>query len=286
MEKIDRLGWAEGVAFRAYGLTVGIRTNNPELIPEFERIIPADAKRTDDPRVDILYSFLSAKPFGNQRRGLKRMNILYNSAALVGKSLDEQEIVRALDTSLNAWLSEFSRRDLFVHAGVVEWEGRAIIIPGRSHTGKTSLVAALVKRGARYYSDEFAVITNRGRVRPFRNPLSIRSEGAARPTLIAAEDLGGVTGKASIPVGLVLMTRYRDGARWKPRQLSSGEAVLAMLDNTISARRRPKAALARLGMIAENAVALRGDRGEADETAKQIIESLRVTKSDRSSRRG
>jgi uridine kinase len=41
-----------------------------------------------------------------------------------------------------------------------------IAIPGRSFSGKTSLVTALVRAGAVYYSDEFAVIDRDGLVRP------------------------------------------------------------------------------------------------------------------------
>ena len=54
------------------------------------------------------------------------------------------------------------------HAGVVGWRGRAIVIPGRSHAGKSTLVAELVRRGAVYYCDEFAVLHETGRVHPYR----------------------------------------------------------------------------------------------------------------------
>ena len=60
-----------------------------------------------------------------------------------------------------------TRERVFVHAGVVGWKGHAIVIPGRSRSGKTTLVAELVKAGAEYYSDEFAVLDAEGRVHPF-----------------------------------------------------------------------------------------------------------------------
>lgn len=272
-----------GLAFRAYGLSIGIRTNNPELIPRFKKILPFGAKAQEQSEVEILYSFLSARPFHSLRRGLKRMNVLYNSAALVGRSLDEDEILRALDGSLSAWISEFSRGPLFVHAGVVEWMGRAILIPGRTHTGKTSLVAAFLRAGARYYSDEFAVIDARGHVHPYLKPLSLRSGPGTSPTLVSAAALGASSGRKAIPAGCVLVTSYRENAHWRPRSLSNGEAALALLDNTIAARRRPKAALARLGRLAASAITLRGERGEADETARCVLERLSRIQVDSSS---
>ena len=64
-----------------------------------------------------------------------------------------------------------------MHAGAVAWRDRGIVIPGRSHSGKTTLVRALVE-AARYYSDEFAVLDPQGRLHPY--PLPLRSARAVR----------------------------------------------------------------------------------------------------------
>ena len=53
-----------------------------------------------------------------------------------------------------------------VHAGVVAFAGRAVVIPGPSHSGKSTLVQALVEAGATYLSDEFALLDEAGRVWP------------------------------------------------------------------------------------------------------------------------
>jgi hypothetical protein len=54
-----------------------------------------------------------------------------------------------------------------VHAGVVGWNGGAAILPGPSHAGKTTLVAELLRHGAVYFSDEYALIDAEGRVHPY-----------------------------------------------------------------------------------------------------------------------
>ena len=120
-------------------------------------------------------------------------------------------------------------------------KGQAIVIPGRSYSGKSTLVAELVRAGATYYSDEYAVLDSRGRVHPFSKPLELREEGEFRQTKITVAELGGHSGTKPLPVGLVLMTQFKNGARWRPRKLTAGKGVLEMLFNTVSARRNPRA---------------------------------------------
>jgi serine kinase of HPr protein (carbohydrate metabolism regulator) len=89
-----------------------------------------------------------------------------------------------------------ARSALFVHAGVVAWRGRAVLIPGASNAGKSTLVAELVRRGATYYSDEYAAIDAAGRVHPYA-----RRTGAPRH-LIGTADL------PPIGAAVVIATQY------------------------------------------------------------------------------
>jgi hypothetical protein len=159
---------------------------------------------------------------------------------------------------------------------VVGWRDRAILLPGRSFSGKTTLVAALVGAGATYYSDEYAVLDAKGRVHPYARPLSIRSADDARSRRCPVEELGGVSATRPLPVGLIAVTQFRPGTRrpgpW--RALSPGQAVLALLSHTVPARRKPATALATLRQAVAPATALRGARGEADRTAEALLASL------------
>src|SRR5262249_31683129 len=76
------------------------------------------------------------------------------------------ELVAVLSQDVENAVAQRSREMLFVHAGVVGWRGLAIVVPGRSHTGKSTLIAELVRHGATYWSDEFAVLDDAGRVHP------------------------------------------------------------------------------------------------------------------------
>src|SRR5205085_10523469 len=136
--------------------------------------------------------------------------------------------LEAFESDLQLYVAATARRRLFVHAGVVGWRGRAVVLPGRSFAGKTTLVAALVRAGATYYSDEYAVFDRAGRVHPYARPLALR-EGAGRQTKVSVEALDGVKGVRALPVGLVIVRVYRSGARLRVRWLSNGQGSMSLL---------------------------------------------------------
>ena len=53
MDKIDRLGWAAGIAFRIHGLTLGIRVNDASLVERVATTLPPHATRHDGGTVEI-----------------------------------------------------------------------------------------------------------------------------------------------------------------------------------------------------------------------------------------
>src|SRR4029079_7212295 len=123
---------------------------------------------------------------------------------------------------------------IFVHAGVVGWNGRAIVMPGRSYSGKSTLVAELVRQGATYYSDEFAVLDSRGRVHPWARQLAIRENCAAgKGNRSPVEAFGGKAGKRPLPIALVIAFLYQRGAGCRLAQLSPGGGVMALLEHTV-----------------------------------------------------
>jgi hypothetical protein len=201
-------------------------------------------------------------------------NVLYAGAVRLIRTMELQELLEALESDLQLYVAEMARRRVFVHAGVVGWEGRAIVLPGRSFSGKSTLVAALVRAGATYYSDEYAVFDARGFVHPYPRPLAIRGDGGGRPQRYAVAALGGRCGDKPLPVGLVAVTKYRPGAWWQPRPLPPGKATLALLANTVSIRRQPGVVLAKLKQVVARARALKGLRGEAAGVVTPLLDAV------------
>src|SRR5262249_40566377 len=89
-------------------------------------------------------------------------------------------------------------------------------------------------------------------------------------------------GTKPLPVSCVLLTTYREGARWRPRVLQPGRSVLEMLAHTVPAQRRPKEALAALREVALGAVTLKGARGEAEDVVTRLSERIDAVRSRRS----
>jgi hypothetical protein len=280
MEKIDRLGWVAGMSFISYGVRFGLRVNRPEALHELLAYLPGDWQPARSPVVERMYSLLIGGP--GPRPNVRRFHLLYGNAERLARTLEFAALCEALETDLQLYVAAAARRRVFVHAGVVGWHGQAIVIPGRSFSGKSTLVAALVRAGATYYSDEYAVVDAQGRVHPYPKPLSLRDNGTTQGKKYAVEELGGRSGRKPLPVGLVVVSVYKAGARWRPRRLSPGQGELALLAHTVSARRQPETVLATLQQVVSHAPVLKGTRGEATEMVEAILQHVCIAPSRRS----
>ena len=145
------------------------------------------------------------------------------------------------------------------------------MVPGRSLSGKTTLVQEMLRLGATYYSDEFAVVDDSGLVHPFARPLGIREDSSPAQTKYTAESLGASSGIKPLPLGTAVICRYEAGARWQPAALSQGQEALELLANSVAVRSQPYQTLRRLHQLARRAVFIKGTRGEACEAAKSIL---------------
>jgi hypothetical protein len=272
MAKIDRLGWAGGLTFMSHGLRIGVRVNNPAVLDQLTALMPPGATVPASPIVDVLYSLIISDTAPDAK--IRRYNLLYLGAARLARTMDFNEVLSVLESDLHFQVALQAKDRLFVHAGVVGWQGRAIVVPGRSQAGKSSLVAALVKAGATYYSDEYAVLDAWGYVHPYAKRISLRAMNGDPARKLTAEELGGSAGAGPLPIGMVVVARFQAGASWRPRPLSRGQALLALLDNTVLARSRSSEALEILGSAVAGAVAVKGKRGEAEQVSIAVLRRL------------
>jgi hypothetical protein len=163
---------------------------------------------------------------------------------------------------------------VFVHAGVVGWHDRALVLPGTSFAGKTTFVAELVRAGATYYSDEYAVLDEQGWVYPYPRELQMRAPGSLEQRAVAVEELEGSVGGKSICVSHVVFATYVESGRWNPEPVTAGMAVLEMLRHAIPVQRTPARVMATLAKMMEEATALRSERGEAAEMAASLLHTM------------
>lgn len=250
----------------AYGLRIGLRANSPQALEAAVGALPPGSLPTEDAVVDVLYSILAGE--SDPTRRVRRYSLGYADASQVGRAMDLDTVVSSVERHLSLHVAAFARDWVFVHAGVVGWNGRAILIPGSSMSGKSTLVAALVRAGATYYSDEFAVIDPGGRVHAYPRPLQLRN-GGGMPERISPINVG----TDPLQAGIVLVTRYRSGAAFRPRDMSGSEAMLALLTNTVSAHHNPGLALGALTKLLTGARSLKGSRGEAEAIVDRLTGS-------------
>jgi hypothetical protein len=253
---------------------VGVRVNSAEALSLVQEYFPPGWKPSSANIVERLYSFVYGGGGEAQARGVRRFNLLYRDIGRLARTRNVEEALEMFESDLQMHVATQAPRRVFVHAGVVGWKGQAIIVPGRSYSGKTTLIAELIKAGAIYYSDEYAVLDARGRVHPYARPLQIREDATGKQTRYAVEKLGGRAGVRPLPVKLVLVGQYKPGAKWRPRELSAGQGVLEMLNQTVSARTQPERAFATLQQVAMRARVLKGVRGEAKEMTASILKYL------------
>jgi hypothetical protein len=160
----------------------------------------------------------------------QQFRLLVNDVAL-GNSDDPvglvPTIIQVIDETILARLTTLRA----VHAGAVLWGGRALLLPGGTHAGKSSLVVEFLRRGAEYFSDEYALIDAEGRVHPYPRPLMVRNGSLEqRPTL--ASDYNAVVSAGPARVGWIFSLKYVGGDDLTVAEVPQSVALLDLLRNT------------------------------------------------------
>lgn len=269
MEKLDRLGWAAGIAIVSYGVRIGVRVNRIELLDRVLPFLPPAWTPSASPVADRLYSIIGGAE--DVRPNVRLFNLVYANAERIARTTEIVPALDAFESDVQLAVAMMSPQHVFVHAAVVSWKGQAIVLPGRSFSGKSTLTSQLVAAGAGYYSDDYAVIDEHGFVHPYARPLSLREDGPyAKPRRYTAEALNGQRGGPPLPIGLVVVSTYKAGATWRPRRLSAGQGALALLASTFSMQQQPERALTALHKVVSRATVVKGTRGEA----RQVVQFI------------
>jgi len=272
MKKLDRLDWAEGLTLSTFGVRAGVRVNVLGVLPRVLPLLPPGWKKSHRVIVERLYSLVVAQ--GCERAGVRRLHLLYADSTRIARDAALNRVLATLETDLHRYTAEATSDMTFLHAGVVGWQGSAIVFPGPSLSGKTTLVREMLRLGATYYSDEFAVVDSSGLVHPFARPLGIREDSSYRQTKYSAEELGATSGVKPLPMGMAVICKYESGAQWQPAPLSQGQGALELLANSVAVRSQPDQTLRRLQKLVRHTVFIQGTRGEAHKAAASILNLL------------
>lgn len=185
--------------------------------------------------------------------------------------ISSEAVTEHVEGDLHHWLATYTQGFLFVHAGCVSWRNLAIVIPGRSYAGKTTLTQALLEAGATYYSDDYAIIDPTGAIHPFPRLLRVRHQQQRPSARIDPAQSNWPIGREPVRAGVVAALTYDAEAGWAVESLTSGSGALALLDNTVAARERPQDALRMMSIAMHGAIAIKGTRDDAATSAIRLI---------------
>lgn len=260
-------------AFQCYGLRIGISFDDASLTPSVVERLPPGWESISPSDLDRNYRITEfATASGDGLPPGVRLLVGEDELAAWGPSA--HHIMDSLESQLQMYVAEFARPHLFVHAGVVAWHGRVIMLPGSSFAGKSTLVTALVNAGATYFSDEYAVLDLDGRVCPYLRRISLREGpfGPARRVDPERNGVAAVGGPVALPVDIVLFATYEQDSEWSCEALGHGAAILALCSHTVAIQRRPADALSILAKVAQRAGVYRAVRGDLDSPLTWIQE--------------
>jgi hypothetical protein len=256
------------MVFEAFGVKVRLESDRPELLElgmEIARTALVGRPKIIENRVDdVDHSF-----------GIYRNldgNLYFTNESKPWSPLEHEcDFRRTLNTMIRVHVAEKARGWVFIHAGVVSWRGRAIILPASSHNGKTTLVSELIRLGAEYYSDEYAVIDPAGLVYPYERDLSVRPPGSEIQVQVPPSEFGALIGSRPVPVGMVVVTKFDPGAIFEPETVSMGIGIMETVPDVIPIRFNTDFALKVLNTAFSRAIIVKSLRGEAQIAAASIL---------------
>jgi hypothetical protein len=251
-----------GFEVRAFDCSIQVATECPEAHAILERYVLPSLPRmvSSADRPDICIRIV---------RVVDQFQLLVDDVVMAsaGEALGlVTNLVRVLDDAVIERLTTLRA----VHAGAVLWKGRALLLPGATHAGKSSLVAELLRRGATYFSDEYALIDAEGRVHPYPRPLLLRNGSPAQYPVLASE-CDALVGSAPAPVGWILALEYQPACAWSVATIPQSEGLLILLRNTPHVLAESPDMLGKFQCAVAGATCYTGRRAEAVHAADEIL---------------
>ncbi len=252
----------------SYGVKVQVTSNDPAAIETAKKTIAEQLPECvrEIAETETEHQFLIVW----NRNG---RDSLYKNGEKLFTRIKRGDLFEHFGSEIRRTVAEFAVGRVFIHSGAVSWNGKAILIPANSFCGKTALTAALVKRGALYYSDEYAVLDDEGFIHPFPKTLSIRGEiDNYRQVEYPVEKLGGTAAREKTRVGMILISEYKPFARWNPQILSPARGIMEIIKHTVPIRNNPAFVLKVLDTVVNQAAVVKSRRGDVSKSVDQILD--------------
>ena len=243
---------SEGVHLNTGVFTTHLRIRIARLVDEFAEMY-GPYSLEEPPGIDDAHVLVEAPSLWHR---LVKPLAVASTTSLAIEPVPVDRAFTAMETALNWGPVSSDVTPLIMHSAVLERDGRALIMPAPSGSGKSSLSAALAWRGWRLLSDEMAVFSfEDGSVCPNPRPVSLKNKGigviaAFEPRARLSRVYHG-TPKGDIaymqpppeaiaragesaPPSLVIAPAYAEGAATTLKALDRAEAFRWLVDSTVN----------------------------------------------------
>jgi HprK-related kinase A len=174
LDDIETALRGDGLALDLGIIRARVRARIPRLAAAVQRVYGAFPFEIAQAFCDLTATLLPAR---GMRRWVQPQILFYLEGDTPFEAFPARTHLPMLEWGLNWAIAQRFTDVLLLHAGVVERDGRAIVLPAMPGSGKSTLTAALVNRGYRLLSDEFgAVEGNSGRLLPAVRPVALKNE--------------------------------------------------------------------------------------------------------------
>ena len=243
----------EGVHLNTGAFTTQLQIELPNLVSEFAEMY-AQYPVEDPPGIDD--ARLRIGPPSLLHRYTKARAAAWMNGERVFDSVPATRAYTLLESALNWVIASSDVAPLVVHAGVVERQGRALIMPAATGSGKSTLCAALIWRGWRLLSDEMAAFRlEDGGLLPNPRPVSLKNKAieviaafeqrARLSRTYSGTPKGNIAymqpppdsvsgAHASVIPALVVTPSYRVGATATLKAMDKVEGFRLLVDNAVN----------------------------------------------------
>jgi hypothetical protein len=134
----------------------------------------------------------------------------------------------------------------------VAWKNQAILVLGPPQSGRTTMMEEFCKLGAEPLDDSVILLD--------------RASGLVKPLW---------NRQLPCSIGGVVITSFRQGARFRPKLLAPGKAALNLFAFAPAASLQPGVVLAQVAQLASSAPTWKSMRPEAHTAARRLLSMLR-----------
>lgn len=292
LRRLDAMAWAHQTPrLRALGFDFAVRTSERTTGEYLETLLEAFASPGEPAHV---YSFIE------QGETFRERYVVYRDGEHVSTVGTSAIALRHLLWDVNRGVLESTSDLLLFHASAAEHDGRALLFPAAMGSGKTTLVAGLVRAGLRYITDEAAAIDPVTlAVQPYPKPLAIDtgswrvleglrpdlepelepfSEAAwyVRPGAIRKDAVAGPSEPR-----FIIAPRYDREARTELVEVPRSEALITLAENSFNITRfGARTGMEVLAAVVRRCRCYRMTVGDLDQACERILELLRERPTD------